>query len=568
MNRLNTQTKISLSKAMENQNYTISKYIIKRLEEAGLKHIFGVPGDYVLDFIDDITDSSIKWIGNCNELNAGYAADGYARYTGLGAAVVTYGVGAFSILNAIAGAYAEQVPLLLISGAPASARRLSNTLMHHLIHDYMLQYDVFRKVTIDAAFLTNPQTAPEEVDRVITNCIVYKRPVYLELPMDSIKMQCSVPKSISFKIERTSHSQSLKACSEEVAEMINKAKNPVILVGAEVLRSGNTKQVLSFIERSELPFATTASSKSSLPEFHPQYIGLYTGSLSKEYVKKQIEDSDCVLSLGVWMTDFDTGAFTTKIDEKNIIKCNSDQVLMHHHYYNQILINDLLNELTPIVKARQFLESRPRKPYIPSRDFTAVPEKTILTSRFYEKINSILNDDLILIADTGDPIFACSELQIEEPENFLGQPYYLSIGYSTPASLGVSLARPKKRTLIITGDGAFQMTAQELSSHLRYKTNAIIFLLNNEGYTIERFLHKDNIYNDIQNWKYHKLPEVFGDNTLSFDVHTEGDLETAVEIVLKTKDKLGFIEVHFDKLDCSDSLKNFAENLQKLAKKK
>ena len=553
---------------MENQTNTISQYLVKRLEETGLKHIFGVPGDYVLDFIDDITESSIQWIGNCNELNAGYAADGYARYTGLCAAVVTYGVGAFSILNALAGAYAEQVPLLLISGAPASARRLSNTLMHHLIHDYMLQYDVFRKVTIDAAFLTNPQTATEEIDRVITNCIVHKRPVYLELPMDSVKIPCSVPKPIRFSIEKTSDHQSLKACSEEVAGMINNAKNPVILVGAEVLRSGITEQVLSFIERSELPFATTASSKSSLPEFHPQFIGLYMGSISKEYVKRQIEDSDCVLSLGVWMTDFDTGAFTTKIDERNIIKCNADQVLMHHHYYHQILIKDLLDELTSIIHARQFIESRPQKPYIPSREYTAVPEKMIIASRFYEKINSILNDDVILIADTGDAIFACSELQIEEPENFLGQPYYLSIGYSTPASLGVSLARPKKRTMIITGDGAFQMTAQELSTHFRNNTNPIFFLINNEGYTIERFLHKDNVYNDIQNWRYHKLPQVFGDNFISFDVYTEGELEIAIDSVLKTKDKLGFIEVHIDKLDCSDLLKNFAENLKNLAKKK
>jgi TPP-dependent 2-oxoacid decarboxylase len=553
---------------MENQTYTISKYIIKRLEEVGLKHMFGVPGDYILDFIDDITDSSIQWIGNCNELNAGYAVDGYARYTGLGAAVVTYGVGAFSILNAIAGAYSEQVPLILISGAPATARRLSNTLMHHLISDYMLQYDVFRKVTIDAAFLTNPQTAPEEIDRVITNCMTYKRPVYIELPMDSQNLQCHAPKPISFTIDRTSDSESLKACVEEVTDLLNKAKNPVVLVGAEVLRLGIPKQVLSFIESSELPFATTVSSKSSIPEFHPQFIGVYQGSMSRESIKNQIENSDCVLSLGVWMTDFDTGGFTVKIDSRNTIKCNSDQVFVRHHNYNQILLKDLLRELASVIKTRKFLESRPEKPYIPSREYTAQPKEKILASRFFEKINSVLNDDLILIADTGDPLFASAELQIEEAENFLGQPFYLSIGYCTPASLGVSLARPEKRTMIISGDGAFQMTAQELSSHVRYKTNPIFFLLNNEGYTTERILHKDNIYNDIQNWKYHKLPEVFGDNVLSFDVYTEGELETSVDTVLKTKDKLGFIEVHLDKMDCSDSLKTFAENLRKLAKKK
>jgi len=184
---------------MNSENFTINEYLVSRLQDAGLEHVFGVPGDYVLDLLDHLTRSPLKWIGTCNELNGGYAADGYARVKGLGVAIVTYGVGAFSILNAAAGAYSEQVPLIIISGAPHSKRREANALVHHLTKDYMLQYDIYRKVTVDAAILTNPQTAPEEIDRVITNCINEKKPVYLEIPMDIGKMSVKRPQPIIYK---------------------------------------------------------------------------------------------------------------------------------------------------------------------------------------------------------------------------------------------------------------------------------------------------------------------------------------------------------------------------------
>ena len=180
-------------KMSNSQNgYTVNTYLIERLHNAGIEHLFGVPGDYVLDFLDEVTKSPIKWIGNCNELNAGYATDGYARVRGLGAVVVTYGVGGFSVLNAVAGAYAEQVPMIVISGAPHSARRQANALVHHLTKDYMLQYDIYKKITVDAAMLVNSHTAPDEIDRVIKSCIQHKRPVYIELPLDVGKMPCKI----------------------------------------------------------------------------------------------------------------------------------------------------------------------------------------------------------------------------------------------------------------------------------------------------------------------------------------------------------------------------------------
>jgi indolepyruvate decarboxylase len=553
---------------MDRTDFTVAKYLITRLEELGLKHCFGVPGDYTLDFLDVLCKSKIKWVGTCNELNAGYAADAYARYTGLGAACVTYGVGGLSIINAVAGAFSEQAPMVMISGAPHSARRKSNALVHHLIADYRLQYDVFRKVTVDAAMLTNPNTAPEEIDRVLSNCLTYKKPVYIELPMDLVYMPCPAPKPYEFIQKQISNKGALEACIMEVASMINAAKSPLIIAGVELLRHNLSRKALKLVETAELPFATTVSSKSSLPELHPQFIGLYQGGMSRDYVKDQIESSDCVLSLGVWMTDFETGGFTTHIDDSSIISCNFDTVQIRHHYYNQVMLADLLDGLVQKVEPRSFLQSRPVKPYFQKRKFEAIADKPLTTRRFYEKINSILTDDMILIAETGDIVCTAPDLQIEEAENFLAQPYYMSIGYATPATLGVTLARPNKRPVLLTGDGAFQMTAQELSSLLRIGSNAIIFLLNNEGYTIERILHDDNIYNDLQNWRYSKLPDALGGDALALEVSTEEQLESAVNSALAAKDKLVFIELHLEKMDASDALKHFAESLKRLARDK
>jgi indolepyruvate decarboxylase len=543
---------------------TVNNYIIQRLQDIGIDHVFGVPGDYVLDLLDVLTKSPLNWIGNCNELNAGYAADGYARIKGVGAAVVTYGVGGFSILNAVAGAYAEQVPLIIISGAPHSARRQANALVHHLTKDYLLQFDLYKRLTVDAVMLTNPNTAPDEIDRVLMNCISNKRPVYIEIPLDIGKMPCRAPLPISFKIERKSDSVSLNECVMEVAEMLNNAKNPVVLAGVELLRFGLSDKVLRMVEHLELPFATTVSSKSVLPEFHPQFIGLYQGMMSRPKVKHQIETSDCVVSLGVWLTDFDTGGFTAYLDEKNMINANTEQIKIKHHNYSGVLLGDFIQKLTELANPRTYLMSHPSQPYIPKGVFVPETGKKLSAARLYDRINHFLDDNMVLLAEPGDAISAAPELNIDEADNFIAQAYYLSIGYCTPASLGVSIANPKKRPVVLTGDGAFQMTAQEISTMIRNKCNTIIFLINNEGYLIERLLHEDGYYNDIQNWKYHKLPEVFGDNCICFDVNTEDELDTALKTTSLETGKLAFIEVHLPDYQCSDGLKRLGDNFRKM----
>ncbi len=539
-----------------NENYSVSRYLLSRLQEIGIKHLFGVPGDYNLDFLDDVIESPIRWIGNCNELNAGYAADGYARLNGAGAALVTYGVGGLSILNAVAGAFAEHVPVIIINGAPPSRRRETGAMVHHLVSNYYLQLDIYRKITADAAFLTDPDTAPDEIDRVIRNCIARKLPVYIELPADITHAPCRAPRELIFTTPLTSNEGSLAECIAEAAEMLNKADHPLILAGVELLRFGLGNEALRLIETTEVPFATMLSSKSLLPELHPQFVGIYQGGWSRETVRHQVENSDCLLSLGAWMTDFDTGMFSMKLDNQRMITVGGGQVRIGSHFYDQIQLVDFIRELTRTIQPRSYLASHPTESYRPQLPFVPVPSCVLTASRLYECLDYFLNDQMILLAEPGDAFCAAPEFHIEEAENFIVQAYYCSIGFCTPAALGVALARPGKRPVILSGDGAFQMTAQEVSILIRERCPAIILIINNDGYLIERKLHKDGIFNDIQMWEYSKLPGVFGDRSFvsGFRVTTEEELEQAMKTAVTEKDKLVLIEACLPNRDCSTGL--------------
>jgi len=549
---------------------TISQYLLHRLKEAGINHLFGVPGDYILDFLDEVLVSPLQWIGTCNELNAGYAADGYARMNGAGAAIVTYGVGGLSILNAVAGAYAERVPLIVISGAPPAHRRETGALVHHLIADYYVQLDIFKKVTIDAAIITDADSAPDEIDRVIMNAIIHKLPVYLELPVDMARMACRPPLPASRPRQRLSDPESLDECVEEAARLLDASANPVVLAGVELLRFGLGPDVLNLVEAVEIPFSTMLSSKCVLPEMHPQFIGIYQGSWSRETVKKQVESSDCLLSLGVWITDLDTGLFSMNFDNRRIIDAGDGDVRIGRHFYHDVQLGDFIRALTKKAKTRLYVNShpdetrRPRGPFVPEKD------RVLTASRLYECVNSFLDDHMVLLAEPGDAFCAAPEFHIEEAENFIVQAYYTSIGFCTPAALGVAAARPEKRPVVLTGDGAFQMTAQEISTLIRQHLPAVVILINNDGYLIERVLHEDGLYNDIQMWNYASLPGAFGggDRVIGIRAGNEEELAQAFATAADEKDKLVFIEACLPNRDCSEGLSRLGASFRQTQHKK
>jgi TPP-dependent 2-oxoacid decarboxylase len=549
------------------QSCTISRYLLQRLREAGVGHLFGVPGDYVLDFLDEVIASPIQWVGTCNELNAGYAADGYARLNGAGAAVVTYCVGGLSILNAVAGAFSERVPLIVISGAPPARRRDAGALVHHLVTDYYLQLDIFKKVTVDAAILIDPIAAPDEIDRVISNGILHKLPVYLELPADMAHAPCRQPIAPAGSVALHSDEESLKSCLKEALLRIDRADNPVILAGIELQRFGLGGRLLQLVETAELPFATMLSSKSVLPELHPQFIGIYQGGWSREAVRRQVECSDCLLSLGAWMTDLDTGLFSDHLDASRMIVATNGQVHIGDHYYPSVQLGDFIHGLLTSVKPRSYLNSHPVESQNRRATFTPVATQTLTALRLYERLDAFLDDTMVLLAEPGDAFCAALDFHIEEPENFIVQAYYSSIGYCTPAALGVALARPGKRPVVLTGDGAFQMTAQEVSTLIRQRCPAIILIINNDGYLVERVLHEDGPYNDIQMWNYAGLPAALGggDYAVGIKVTTEGELGRALEWAAREHNKLFLIELCLPDRDCSAGLKQLGETFRQVA---
>jgi TPP-dependent 2-oxoacid decarboxylase len=539
---------------------TVGEYLFQRLESLGVGHVFGVPGDYVLGLMDVLNKTPIELVGNCNELNAGYAADAYARLRGLGAVCVTYGVGGFSLLNAVVGAYAERVPLVVISGAPSSSVRQSSLLLHHTTGDYNLQFSVMEKVTVAAVILSDASQAAYQIDRTLADCLHHKRPVYIEIPVDIVDRPC-LPSAIHPLVAaKLTNPDVLQEAVAEAVELLAKAKSPVILAGVEFHRFDLEDKLLKLLETTGYPITTTMLGKSCISEMHPQFIGNYIGALSREHVRERIEDADCLLCLGAIMSDMNLGAYTANLDDNKIINANSEKVKIKHHFYQPVYLGDFIDGLIKNLehRAAETLNIKPGSASL-SQTFTPQPDAKLTNARFYERVNHFLEDEWIVISDTGDAIVATMDLLMREKNNFIGQAFYLSIGYSIPACLGAAMAEPHRRPIVFVGDGAFQMTAQELSTIIRHKLNPIIFLINNDGYTIERVI-RDGPYNDLQPWKYHQLPQVFGESW-SCEVKTEGELEVALVQAKANTECVSFIEIHLDRLDCSQGLTRLGQAL-------
>jgi TPP-dependent 2-oxoacid decarboxylase len=539
---------------MASTNTTVGKYLITRLEQAGLKHIFGVPGDYVLHFFDLLEASPIQVIGTCNELNAGYAADAYARLHGIGGLCVTYGVGGFSAYNAMAGSFVERLPVVLISGGPRLTDRPDRHLLHHTIGSLNLQYRVFKHITGAAVILEDPQQATRQIDATLAACLQKRRPVYIEIPMDMVAQPCSQPGAFQVDTTIPTDQEALAEALAEAVVLLRLAENPIILAGVEAHRLRVQEALVEFINHSGYAVATTLSGKSVIPESHPQFIGVYQGCLGREGVQRAVEDADLILCLGTLMTDANLGFGTADLaDISKMIVANSDKVRIKHHVFNQVSLGAFIKGLTeklPKGTGARGNAAHPEKArqgkFIPVRD------QKITHKRLYERLAHFLDNNSLLIADTGDSILSAADLYLPGNVPCLNQAFYMSIGYSVPATLGAKLAAPERRPVTIVGDGAFQMTAQELSTIIRHQQNPVIFLINNDGYTIERVIH-EGPYNDLHMWQYHRLTEVFNGGW-GCQVTTEGELEDALQKAQEESETLALIEVRLDRLDCSEGI--------------
>ncbi len=545
---------------------TVAEYLLIRLKQIGVDHLFGVPGDFVLGFFNQVLNSEVSYVGTCNELNAAYAADGYARIRGIGAFATTFGVGELSAINGVAGAYAERVPVVAITGAPATINFRTRPLLHHTLGDYQIPLKMYEKITVASTQLSSGETAPDEIDRVLSACLYYQQPVYISLPADVVTMKCNRPDAFVFPVHAPSDPDALAEAIHEALAMLHKSKQPVVIGGVELIRFKLQKEFAGLLDKTGYPYVTMMLGKTVLSEQHPQFIGLFEGDRSRDYVRERVESADCILQLGELMTDFNTGGFTTRLDELKTISANIRTVKIKHHYFENVYLRDFILGLTAkltrrdvatlkIQRAVDGCVHRHTQPYRPNAP------QALTIKRFFDRMSHFVKKDSIVIAETGVSLFSAAEMLMPEGATFIGQTFYGSIGYTVGATLGVGMAAPERRVVLFVGDGAFQVTCQDLSTMIRYGLKPIIFLLNNDGYTIERVI-VDRTYNDIQPWRYHKLVEVFGGG-LGLDVHTEGDLEDALGKAVTAED-LVFIEIHTGRLDCPEALRSAGRSMAKI----
>jgi TPP-dependent 2-oxoacid decarboxylase len=537
---------------------TISQYIVDTLHAHGIRHVFGVPGDYALGFFQVLEQSKLKVINTCDEQGAGFAADAYARINGLGAVCITYCVGGLKVANTTAQAFAEKSPVVVISGAPGTNERLKTPLLHHKVREFDTQLKVFEQLTVASTVIDDAQTACSEIDRVVQAALRYKRPVYIELPRDMISVPVT-PTRRSRREIKSSDANSLKEALQEAVGIINAAKKPVIIAGVELHRFGLQAMLRDLLDKTEIPVASTLLSKSVVTENHEQYLGVYEGAMGPEAVRQYVESSDCLVLLGTFMTDINLGIFTAHLDQGRSIYVTSEKLSIRYHTYENVYMEDFLRGL---LAADIKVHKRRRLPHPPApRLPRPVLDKPVSVTYLFQRLNAFLDDNTVVIADPGDAMFSAMDMTIHNETEFLSPAYYTSLGFAVPASLGVALARPKLRPLVLVGDGAFQMTGMELATVVRYRLNPIVIVLNNQGYGTERPM-LDGAFNDVLNWQYSRIPEVLGAGR-GFDVQTEDQLEKALQEAKDYTAGFSILDVHLDKEDRSVALQRLTKALKK-----
>jgi indolepyruvate decarboxylase len=485
-----------------------------------------------------------------HEPSAGFAADAYARINGIGLVCVTYCVGGLNVLNAIAEAYAEKSPVVVISGAPGRKDREKDPLLHHKVKTFETQRRVYDEVTVASAVLLEEQRAAAEIVRCVEACLRHKRPVYIEVPHDMADRM--IPTAVSpptMKEESDPHT--LGAALGETLALIRAAKKPVILAGVELARYRMNHLVVRMAERLNIPIAADLLSKSAIPENHPLYLGVYGGAMSSgEVVRRYVETADLVLMLGTFITDMSRGFYTAKLERKRTVLATTERVNVGYHRYDSIQFRDFLDGLANANIPRKYFR-RSSSPALaaPLKNRERADRLTVVD--VFRILSSHLDEKACVIADVGDAIFGAVGIRSAKQAQFIAPAYYMSMGFAVPASIGVAMANPKYRPYVIVGDGAFQMTGTELSTAVRLGLNPIILILNNDGYGTMRRIH-DGTFNTITQWNYAAICYLIGGGEAAF-VSTKGELDDAIRAAQDSTEP-AVIEVEIPRDDVSPQL--------------
>jgi indolepyruvate decarboxylase len=525
---------------------TVGRYLVERLSQIGLDHLFSIAGDYAIRWLNDYVEpSSIQIIQEVNELNAGYAADGYARLKGIGALCATYSAGSLCAVNPIAGAYVERVPIVLINGTPSIKQTLTfeqtGFSAHHFITGRETDLQAFEHITAAAVRLDNPDLAPLLIDYCLSQCISTRQPVYIELLSDIINLDCEPPRGTLTRARVISDPDSLTESLAKIIEQIQRASNPLIWVGVEVDRYGLHAKVERLLQKLNIPFVTELMSKSVVSEDNPLFMGVLNGQASTAAVQDMVKQSDFMLALGVWLTDINSLGWQP--DYAKTAFASLQTVKLGTFFSAQVSLADLVDglletELSPYTP-QPVLSERIEVAFNPD------PEDQVTYQGFYDFIPRFIDQNTIIGADSSLNYFGSMLLKVSPLLGFIAQPSYSAIGYIAPAATGVCLAKSKnQRVMVFTGDGGFQMSAQCLSTQTRFGLNPIIFVIDNGVYGVEQWLADASIFETnspasqdsqgqpffkeclLHRWDYSKLADVF--HCKGWKANTYHELEDAI----------------------------------------
>ncbi|KAJ7946754.1 Pyruvate decarboxylase [Quillaja saponaria] len=558
---------------------TLGRHLARRLVQIGVTDVFSVPGDFNLTLLDHLVDEpALNLIGCCNELNAGYAADGYARNRGVGACVFTFTVGGLSILNAIAGAYSENLPIICIVGGPNSNDFGTNRILHHTIGlpDFTQELRCFQPVTCHQAIVNNLEDAHERIDAAISTCLIESKPVYISIScnLPGIPHPSFINEPVPFYLTpKSSNQMSLEIAAEATAEFLNKAVKSVMVGGPKLRVAKASDAFVELADACGYSIAVMPSAKGHVPEHHPHFIGTYWGAVSTSFCAEIVESSYAYLFVGPIFNDYSSVGYSLLLKKEKAIIVQPDRVVIGNGLtLGCIRMNDFLKALAKRLKHNTTAYGNYRLIYVSDgHPRQCEPKEALRVNVLFKHIQRMLSSDTAVIAETGDSWFNCQKLkltdmcilhankcnELENARMYEFQMQYGSIGWSVGATLGYAQADPHKRVIACIGDGSFQVTAQDVSTMLRCGQKSIIFLINNGGYTIEVEIH-DGPYNVIKNWNYTGLIDAIHNGEgkcWTAKVHCEEELIEAIEMATgNKKDSLCYIEVIVHKDDTSKEL--------------
>lgn len=541
--------------------YTVADYLLDRLAGCGIGHLFGVPGDYNLQFLDHVINHpTLHWVGCANELNAAYAADGYARMSGAGALLTTFGVGELSAINGIAGSYAEYVPVLHIVGAPCSAAQQRGELMHHTLGDGDFRHFYRMSQAISAASaILDEQNACFEIDRVLGEMLAARRPGYIMLPADVAKKTAIPPTEALTLPAHETQSGVETAFRYHARQCLMNSRRIALLADFLAGRFGLRPLLQRWMAETPIAHATLLMGKGLFDEQHPNFVGTYSAGASSKEVRQAIEDADRVICVGTRFVDTLTAGFTQQLPAERTLEIQPYASRIGETWFN-LPMAQAVSTLRELCLECAFAPPPTRSTGQPVR----IDKGELTQENFWQTLQQYLQSGDILLVDQGTAAFGAAALSLPDGAEVVVQPLWGSIGYSLPAAFGAQTACPDRRVILIIGDGAAQLTIQEMGSMLRDGQAPVILLLNNDGYTVERAIHgAAQRYNDIASWNWTQIPQALNaaQQAECWRVTQAIQLAEVLERLARPQ-RLSFIEVMLPKADLPELLRTVTRALE------